>query len=217
MKLSASNVTVRAARGRQIISDVSITLNSGRSLGVTGPSGAGKSSLLFALSGLQGTSNGEIRWGDTDITTLAERELSAFRRQHFGMIFQDHLLFDALSPLENASIADLFDNTHVNNKDHAAHILTALGVPKDRNRTHGLSGGERQRVAIARALANAPSVVLADEPTASLDRNTSQTVMDALLEETVGKDRSLLIVSHDPLVLDRMSEVIHLKAGERVL
>lgn len=209
MKLKVENLTVDTPDGSGIIRDVSFEIESGQSVGITGPSGAGKSTLLFALAGLIQASSGSITWNVTDITQLDDTARTAFRRDMFGMVFQDHLLFDELSPVQNADITSLFGE----GGESAVGTLSVLNVPS-RTRSAQLSGGERQRVAIARALAGHPRVVLADEPSASLDHDNRSNVMDTLFAQTTGLGKSLIIVSHDPQILYRMDRVLTLSGGE---
>lgn len=209
MKLKVENLCVDTPDGSGIINDVSFEIETGQSVGITGPSGAGKSTLLFALAGLVGATSGSITWNVTDITTLDEAARTDFRREMFGLVFQDHLLFDELSPLQNADIASLFGY----GDESAVGTLNALRVPVLRKRAAQLSGGERQRVAIARALAGNPKVVLADEPSASLDHDNRSNVMDTLFAQTTGIGKTLIIVSHDPQILYRMDRVITLDGG----
>ncbi|MEO1562956.1 MAG: ATP-binding cassette domain-containing protein [Pseudomonadota bacterium] len=209
MKLSVENLSVTTPDGTGIVEDISFEVASGQSIGITGPSGAGKSTLLFALAGLIQPTTGSITWHVTDIAGLSEDERTSFRRDMFGIVFQDHLLFEELSPVQNTDIATLFGT----GGESAVGTLTALNVPTLRKRSAQLSGGERQRVAIARALAGAPRAVLADEPSASLDHENRSKVMDTLFAQTTGLGKTLIIVSHDPQVLYRMDRVLTLDQG----
>lgn len=209
MKLSVENLSVTTPDGTGIVEDISFEVASGQSVGITGPSGAGKSTLLFALAGLIQPTTGSITWHVTDIAGLSEDERTSFRRDMFGIVFQDHLLFEELSPVQNTDIATLFGT----GGESAVGTLTALNVPTLRKRSAQLSGGERQRVAIARALAGAPRAVLADEPSASLDHENRSKVMDTLFAQTTGLGKTLIIVSHDPQVLYRMDRVLTLDQG----
>jgi len=210
MKLKVENLSVNTADGTGIIRDISFEIESGQSVGITGPSGAGKSTLLFALAGLLEATTGSITWHVTDITELDETARTDFRREMFGLVFQDHLLFDELSPVQNADITSLFGK----GEESAVGTLNVLNVPVLRKRAAQLSGGERQRVAIARALAGHPRVVLADEPSASLDHENRSNVMETLFAQTTGVGKTLVIVSHDPQVLYRMDRVLTLSGGE---
>ena len=210
MKLQVENLSVDTPDGARIINDISFDIASGQSVGITGPSGAGKSTLLFALAGLVIPTAGTITWNVTDITSLSEDDRTGFRREMFGIVFQDHLLFEELSPVQNADIAALFGH----GRESALGTLNALNVPTLRARSAQLSGGERQRVAIARALAGNPRAVLADEPSASLDHENRSNVLETLFLQTTGLGKTLIIVSHDPQVLYRMDRVLTLENGE---
>ncbi|MEO0342894.1 MAG: ATP-binding cassette domain-containing protein [Pseudomonadota bacterium] len=210
MKLSVENLSVDTPDGSRIVRDISFDVDTGEAIGITGPSGAGKSTLLFALAGLTPATAGSISWNVTSLGDLSEAERAAFRQEHLGIVFQDHLLFDELSPIQNADITSLFDTQ---NRHTAVGTLAALDIPTRRIRSSQLSGGERQRVAIARALAGTPRAVLADEPSASLDHENRSKVMDALFAQTTGIGKTLIIVSHDPQVLYRMDRILTLQAG----
>ena len=164
---------MRGEGGRTLLDLPALDLAPGEALVVAGPSGAGKSTLLHALSGLLRPAAGSVAWGATDLAALAEGPRTAFRRRHLGLVFQDHLLFDELGPLANAALARAWAPAaeRPSMARRAAGLLADLGLPDEPRRgVASFSGGERQRVAVARALAADPPIVLADEPTASLDR-----------------------------------------------
>ncbi|KMW57438.1 ABC transporter, ATP-binding protein [Candidatus Rhodobacter oscarellae] len=187
----------------------------GCALGIHGPSGAGKSTLLFALAGLLGQTKGQVLWGPTDLNRQSERQRSRFRAANIGMIFQDFLLFDELGPVDNAALQTLFA-PHARRpgiRRMARDLLTSLGIEQDSRSVASFSGGERQRVAVARALAHDPMIVLADEPTASLHRAAADALTDDLISRVEDRGCSLIVVSHDDRLLDRMDRVISLEHG----
>ena len=174
--LEVRDLRVIGDEGRPILALDSLSLAAGESLGVKGPSGAGKTTLIFALAGLLPRTTGRIAWNGTNIVALGRRRRRAFRAAQVGLVFQDFLLFDELSPAANATIFALFAarDRRPAIRERAAALLGRMGVPLDRARAGLLSGGERQRVAIARALAHDPGIVLADEPTASLHSEAAE-------------------------------------------
>jgi putative ABC transport system ATP-binding protein len=188
-----------------------LDIAAGRKLGIAGPSGAGKTSLIHVLTGIERAAGSCIRWGETDITRLRESARDAWRRDHVGLIFQDFHLFPGLSVLRNVTLPATFGGTAHDMRARALALLDSVGVAPDRHDVETLSRGERQRVAIARALLKAPPVVVADEPTASLDAASSRAVADLLFD--AGRATTLLVVSHDPALLERLDQVIYLRNG----
>ncbi len=216
LPLILRDVHVAAPSGRTLLSIPHFTLPAGQSLAIRGPSGAGKSTLLHVLSGLQRVQRGQILWGETDLASLSELQLSTFRRRHIGQIFQDFLLFDELTALENAAIARQFapraDRSAI--LARACHWLTSLGLdPSETRRVASYSGGERQRIATARALAQGADVLLADEPTASLDRATADRLTDDLLGAAQQTGLSLICVTHDDALARRLGQTLSLADG----
>ena len=188
----------------------------GTILGVAGPSGSGKSSLLYLLTGLLRPGKGSIHWGETDITALSEGACDAWRRKHVGFIFQDFHLIGELSPLENVLLPAGFHGWRIPTdlRKRAADLLDLVGVPTNRGSVTDLSRGEQQRVAIARALLFDPPILLADEPTASLDRDAAENCADILFANARDNHRTLIIVSHDHTVIDRCPRVLHFDKGQ---
>ena len=161
---------------------------------------------------------GRIDWGGTDITTLTQDASAAFRRASIGMVFQDFLLFEELGALGNAALAAAYQprRRHVI-RDGAAAALKRLGLDPDTSRNVAtFSGGERQRVAVSRALASDPAVILADEPTASLDRAAADALIDDLITLAREGARTLIVVSHDAAVHERADRVIDIVDGRLV-
>ncbi|MGP6089103.1 ABC transporter ATP-binding protein [Antarctobacter jejuensis] len=214
LPLSVLQLSVRTRKGRQLLSVPQLNVPAGGLLGVRGPSGAGKSTLLHALSGLL-EAEGTVRWGDTDLSQQSPEQRTAFRARHMGMIFQDFLLFDELSPLANAGLSALFSrrSSRAGITRRAADRLDRLGVPGDSRTVASFSGGERQRVAISRALAGDPAILLADEPTASLDRPAADRLIEDLLTLARDTGKTLIAVSHDTHLLDRMDRVLTIEDG----
>lgn len=219
LALGIANLQVHGDDRRPILRIDALAVPAGCRLGVRGPSGAGKSTLLMALAGLVPAASGKIAWGDTDLSRLPEAERARFRRRHVGLIFQDFLLFEELTALANASLAAAYadPNRRATIRQGASAMLDRLGLAVHAGRTvASFSGGERQRVAIARALAADPPILLADEPTASLDRSAADRLIDDLAGLAAEKGTTLIVVSHDPAMHARMDRVIEIVDGTLV-
>lgn len=215
LALTVENLEVRAPDGRVLLTCGHFTAGPGEVIGLKGPSGAGKSTFLHALAGLQARVTGRIDWNGRDLARLGDGERARFRRENVGLIFQDFLLFEELSALENAALATAF-NTPDRRKAirrSAESFLGKLGVPSGKRTVDSFSGGERQRTAIARALAHDPAVILADEPTASLDRATADALIADLIALARAGNRTFIAVSHDLHLLERMDRVIEVTDG----
>jgi putative ABC transport system ATP-binding protein len=215
LTLSVSGLTVAGDDGRAILKVGRLAIEPGLAIGLRGPSGAGKSTLLFALSGLARIATGSVVWGDRDLAAMSERDRTAFRRRRIGMIFQEFLLFEELGAASNAGLAADF-STRAERPAvavRAGEILRRLRVPVAARSVASFSGGERQRVAVARALATDPAIILADEPTASLDRAAADPLLDDLLQLTRDGGKTLIVVSHDATVQARMDRIYDLADG----
>ncbi|MBC56745.1 MAG: ABC transporter ATP-binding protein [Confluentimicrobium sp.] len=215
LPLSVSGLEVRSDRNRLLLSVPALDVPASALIGIRGPSGAGKSTLLYALSGLVDRARGSVRWGETDILALGPERRTAFRAGNIGMIFQDFLLFEELDALSNASITSLFrrrpDRALL--RDRAAARLERLGLSLDPRNVASFSGGERQRVAIARAMAAEAPILLADEPTASLDRIAADRLINDLVALARDAGTTLIAVSHDLHLIERMDRVLTIVDG----
>ena len=204
------------------VDGVSLRVSAGELVLITGPNGSGKTTLLSILGGLVRPSSGTVRVEGRALHEMSERELEAFRLLRVGYVFQTFRLIDALSVRENVQLVldlaarcrpaqELRSMDRVRTADAALDRVDALHLAK--RETRALSGGEKQRVAIARALANDPAVVLADEPTGSLDAASGETVI-ALLRETASRDRrAVVVVSHDPRIEQRADRSLEMRSG----
>lgn len=164
---------------------------------ITGNSGTGKTTLLHLLSGLLMIQKGEITIADNNLSTLSQSKLDKFRGKNIGLVFQQPKFIGALTVLENVLTAQYFGNGKVDS-ERALYLLSKLEIEsKAYKQTRQLSGGERQRLAIARALASKPQILLADEPTSSLDDKNAAIVYDLLASESIENDATLVVVSHD--------------------
>lgn len=185
----------------RVLSDVSADFEAGKMYAITGPSGAGKSTLLSLLAGLDSPSKGVVRFEGGNI---AETGYSKHRREHVSLVFQDHNLIDYLTPVENLRLV---------NPKADLKILEDLGLTYEeakRNIMH-LSGGQRQRVAVGRALVSPGSVILADEPTGSLDPKTTGDVITLLRDAAHQLGKCVIVVTHSERVADAADIVLNLK------
>ncbi|MEI6462997.1 MAG: ABC transporter ATP-binding protein [bacterium] len=197
------------------VDDVSYSLDEGESLAIEGPSGSGKSTLLHILGALDKPTKGTVIISGKDITNFNDAKLSKFRNQTIGFVFQFFNLQDYLNVEENIMIPLLLNGSKPKIAlKRAKELLESVGLshrlgyfPKQ------LSGGEMQRVAIARSLANNPKILLADEPTANLDKESAKKVLD-LFEEIQKKHVSVIIVTHDPSVSSRFKNILKMRDGK---
>ncbi len=217
--LLVEGLRVISREGQVLVQVDRLAVPAGQTVALRGASGAGKSTLLHALSGLVRPTAGRVVWGGHDIAGLTEDARAAFRRQTLGLIFQDCHLFEELSAQGNAALISAFapraDRAAL--RDGAAQWLAALGLGKAGSRAvDSFSGGERQRIAVARALAAGPPVILADEPTAALDRTNADTLGADLVALAAAGGRTLITVTHDAPLAARMARTITLADGRIV-
>lgn len=188
----------------------SFELEAGAEVALAGESGSGKTTLLNLIAGILRPDRGRIELAGTDLTALSESERDAFRAAHVGYVFQTFHLLDNYTSVENVLLGMLFGPG--SDRARAAELLERLGLGERLDhRPHQLSIGQRQRVAIARALANRPRLVLADEPTGSLDRERGEEALALLREVCREEGAALMVVSHDPWVLDAFERVERLE------
>ena len=188
----------------RILSDVSLKLGRGESAAIMGPSGSGKSTLLYIVGALESPTAGTVRLDGRDPFGLPERELAAFRNREVGFVFQDHCLLPQCSVLENVLAPTLVARAGGDALPRAHELLEQVGLGgRLHHRPAELSGGEKQRVALARALINGPPLLLADEPTGNLDRDSAESVASLLLELHRRQETILLVVTHSAELADR--------------
>lgn len=218
-RLSVEGLCVdRVEAGRvagAILNDVHFALEPGATAVITGPSGAGKTTLLYAIAGLLRPDRGGVRWGGSDIAAWPEPRRDRWRRDAVGLVFQDFQLFPELGVVDNILLPARFDRvrTPAALRKRAHALAERVGVAAATARAGALSRGEQQRVAVARALIRRPALLLADEPTASLDPENGARVADILLEMAKEERATLLIVSHDAALLARVGTIYRLEAG----
>ncbi len=198
-----------------VLSIPALSLAPGSATAVEGSSGAGKTSLLHALAGIERPAAGAVRWDGSSLWTLPGPARDRWRRERLGLVFQDMHLLPGLSALDNVLLPVLFDHARVPAalRARAAALLEGLGIAAPHRRAAVLSRGERQRVALARALLRRPAVLLADEPTASLDAAAAGQVSALLLDAAADGGATLLVATHDPALLARLPHRLRLRAG----
>jgi putative ABC transport system ATP-binding protein len=199
----------------QILKQIDWKIQKGDIEILMGPSGSGKTTLLSILAGLLTPTAGNVYLLGQDITTMSRRQLSQFRRNHIGFIFQDFNLFPALTALENVEAAlNLKGIRGKQARQQAQAMLEVVGLgDKAKQLPRDLSGGQKQRVAIARALTGNPQLIMADEPTAALDSQSGHLVMELLRRLAKEHGCTVLIVTHDPRILDLADRIAHIEDG----
>jgi lipoprotein-releasing system ATP-binding protein len=207
--VGATGEDIRVLRG------VDLEVGRGRTVAIVGPSGAGKSTLLHVLGGLDLPTAGRIWLGGREISALDDLELARIRNGFVGFVFQFHHLLRDFTALENVMMPQLIAGVERSRARRRAHdLLSQVGLAgRVEHRPAKLSGGEQQRVAVARALANEPPVLLADEPSGNLDRETSERLHDVLFELVRDHGTALVVVTHNASLADRTDRVLELRDG----
>jgi putative ABC transport system ATP-binding protein len=194
------------------VNGVSMEITKGSFTGVIGPSGSGKSSLMYLLSGLKRPTRGEVVFEGRGYDSISTRGLMRLRRERFGFIFQQHFLINYLTVLENAMVGALVRDEQTLRR--ARELLDRVGLgQKLEHRPYQLSIGERQRAAVVRALVHRPTVVFADEPTASLDQATGREVVGVLMRYQKEENGSIVVVTHDPAMLEGADQILQMRDG----
>ncbi len=204
-----------AGQHKALFSIPALDLPAGASLGICGVSGAGKTTLFHCLAGIATPTAGQVCWGGTDICALPASALGRWRHRNLGLVFQDFHLIDGLSTLDNVLLPACFDRWRVAAalRQRARELLAATGISQFDRLAALLSRGERQRVALARALLLQPAIVMADEPTASLDPDHRTQIGDLLTELVRAQGATLIVISHEPELLGRMAQCLRLQNG----
>lgn len=196
-----------------ILREIDLAIAAGETLSIVGPSGAGKTTLLMALSGLERPSAGSVEVAGIDLGQLDEDGLARFRRQHVGIVFQSFHLVPSMTALENVALPLEFAGAG-DAADRARIALEAVGLSERLRHFPGeLSGGEQQRVALARAFVPRPALLLADEPTGNLDRQTGERVMELLFALQREHGTTLVLVTHDEHLAGRCQRQLVMADG----
>lgn len=217
--LEVRDLLVRFSNGSSAVTALDVeelSVPAGSLLAVTGPSGSGKSTLLYAICGLLRPQRGRIRWQGRNILDDPESARDRWRRRTIGFAFQDFHLLPELTPLQNVLLPASFEHFAVDGamRKRANALLERFSVPLARKTTAVLSRGEQQRVALARALLFDPPVILADEPTASLDAASGAVVIGILRQLAIEDRRTVIAISHDQALIAGFSDAVALDHGK---
>lgn len=195
---------------------VSLTIEKGEFTAIIGSSGSGKSTLLHIIAGVDVPTSGKVYLNGQDVYAQNNEKLAIFRRRQVGLIYQFHNLIPTLNVVENMTLPILMDKRRVN-KERLKDLLKLLGLEERKNHLpNQLSGGQQQRVAIGRALMNAPQVMLADEPTGSLDSRNGHEIIKLLKESNKKYGQTLLLVTHDENIALQADRIIGISDGKVV-
>jgi len=200
-----------------VLKNITLKVTKGQSLVIVGPSGSGKSTLLNIIGALDRPSEGRVLFDGKDLAELTEFELARIRNCQIGFVFQLHHLLPQCTVLENVLVPTLAGKTHLSKKEiqeRATNLLQRVGL-KDHllHRPGQLSGGQRQRVAVVRALINSPKLLLADEPTGSLDKDAAENIAELLVELNRSEEVTLITVTHSLRLAEKIGNVMELSGG----
>ncbi len=217
--LTISHLTKVYGEGEQAtraLDDVSFSIAEGEFVAIVGSSGSGKSTLMHLMGGVDRPTSGTVFLGDDDIYQRSDEELAVFRRREVGLVYQFYNLIPVLNVVENITLPVALDGRPVN-KEHLAALLGTLGLTgRESHLPNQLSGGQQQRVAIGRALMNAPSIVLADEPTGNLDSRNSREIMALLRASNERDGQTLVVITHDEDIALAADRIISIEDGRLV-
>lgn len=199
-----------------VLNNINISVTEGEFLALMGPSGSGKTTLLNMIAGIDKPSKGEVVVKGTDIAKLSESALAKWRSTNIGFIFQFYNLIPVLSAYENVELPLLL--TYLSKAERKEHVINALSIVGLADRIDHypkqLSGGQEQRVAIARAIVTDPVLLIADEPTGDLDKNSAEEIMTLMQRLNSEFGKTIVMVTHDPHVAQRAKVLIHLEKGD---
>ncbi|GKW30023.1 ABC transporter ATP-binding protein [Pectobacterium brasiliense] len=195
-----------------------LSIRSGERVAVMGPSGSGKTTLVNAITGMDHSGTGCVQWEKQDIWQMNEAERDRWRAQHIGLVMQDFHLFPGLSAIENVLLPAQFHHWRIPTalRQRAADLLAQVGLDTAKRPIEVLSRGEKQRVAVARALLSKPDIIIADEPTASLDAHSGEQIADLLVTLARESRATLIAITHDARLASQMSRCIQLEKGRLV-
>ncbi len=215
--LRAEHVTKVYGTGEnqvKALDDVSFSVNKGEFLAIIGPSGSGKSTLLHVLGGVDVPTSGKVFMEGTDVYAQNQNQLAIFRRRQVGLIYQFYNLIPVLNVTENMTLPVLMDGRPIN-EERLQELLGILSLKgREGHLPNQLSGGQQQRVSIGRALMNAPSVVLADEPTGNLDSKNSQEIVELLKYSNEKYKQTLVVITHDENIALQANRILAIEDGK---
>lgn len=199
-----------------MLDNLNLQVAQGDFLALMGPSGSGKSTLLNLIAGIDRPTSGVIEINGIDISSLDDAELARWRAAHVGFVFQFYNLIPVLTAFENVELPlQLTSLDRATRKRRVTEALASVGLADRMHHTpNELSGGQQQRVAIARALITNPSLIVADEPTGDLDRQSASEILEMLQRLNREQDKTIIMVTHDPKAADHAKAVIHLEKGQ---
>ncbi|MCI9228196.1 MAG: ABC transporter ATP-binding protein [Dorea sp.] len=214
--LSTTHLTKQYGKEPNIVNalnEVDISIEEGEFVAIIGTSGSGKSTLLHMLGGLDRPTSGSVRVDKFELGKLDDEDLTVFRRQRIGFIFQNYNLVPILNVYENVTMPIQLDGKKPD-REYIQEILALLGLEKKLyNMPNTLSGGQQQRVAIARALAGKPAIILADEPTGNLDSKTSEEVIELLKVTSKKYNQTIVMITHNPEIAMQADRCIRIEDG----
>jgi putative ABC transport system ATP-binding protein len=199
-----------------VLHDINLTVDEGSFLALMGPSGSGKTTLLNLIAGIDQPTSGSLMVAGQEIATLNDSKLANWRSQNIGFVFQFYNLMPVLTAFENVELPLLL--TSLSKKERRKHVETALSIvglgDRMKHYPRQLSGGQEQRVAIARAIVSDPTLILADEPTGDLDRQSAEEIMILLSRLNQEFTKTIIMVTHDPSAADKAGSIRNLDKGE---
>ncbi len=195
---------------------VDLDIEEGEFTAIVGPSGSGKTTMLNIMSGLDEVTEGSVHLGGKDISHMSGNELSDFRRDHIGFIFQAYNLIPVLTVQENVEYIMLLQGVDaIERKKRVNEVLAEVGLQGKENRyPNELSGGQKQRVAVVRAIVSKPKIILADEPTANLDSQTGTELVEMMKDLNKKYNFTFVFSTHDPIIMEKAKRLVVLKDGE---
>lgn len=216
--ITISNIT-KSFGTLQVLKGIDLTINKGEVVSIVGPSGAGKTTLLQIIGTLDTPDGGSVSINGQDVTRLSQKKLADFRNRHIGFVFQFHQLLPEFTALENVMIPALIAGTSRREaKEKAMSLLDMLGLTsRASHKPSELSGGEKQRVAVARALVNTPDVILADEPSGSLDSENKKELHQLFFDLRDRLGQTFVIVTHDESLAAITDRTINMRDGQIIL
>lgn len=220
VKIKNLTASVKLNNGDKLttVDNVSFDIFNGKSYAIVGKSGSGKTSLISILGLLNSSYEGYFQYRDILIKDLNDRELSKFRSQKIGFVFQNYSLIKHLRVWENIELSLLYSKKYTGKKERRDRILNVLSMveldKRENDYPSNLSGGEQQRVAIARALVNSPEILICDEPTGALDKKTGELVMGILLNVVKKEKKTLILVTHDNDIADNCDVIMNMDGGK---